>query len=243
MRKFEAMSVLSQSSLIVFLALVGSDLLTTVFYGFFFSDRYLLDIVLTSIIVIIVGYPLAYFFLSQNVRLRAMAVELDRAARTDDLTGLYNRRTFFCECESAIRGLGESAFLYIDIDHFKKLNDRFGHAAGDSVLRKFGDVVSDCVRGGDVAARLGGEEFGIYLAHADLGNALRVGERIRQRSLRIGPAVGLDDVRVTVSIGIAMRDQGQTLDELMQLADESLYAAKEQGRDRIVFHISGRQAA
>ncbi|PSJ64030.1 GGDEF domain-containing protein [Pseudaminobacter soli (ex Li et al. 2025)] len=243
MRRFEAMSVLRQSTLIVFLALAGADLLTTIFYGIFFSDRYLLDIVLTSIIVIIVGYPLAYFFLSQNVRLRAMAVELDRAARIDDLTGLYNRRTFFSECEVAIKGLGEGAFLYVDVDHFKKLNDRFGHAAGDSVLREFGDVISVCVRGGDVAARLGGEEFGIYLAHADIANALKVAERIRKRSLQIGPAVGLDDVRVTVSIGIALRDQGQTLDELMQLADENLYAAKEQGRDRVVFGASGKRAA
>lgn len=237
------MSVFRQTSLIVFLALLGADLLTTIFYGIFFSDRYLLDIVLTSIIVILVGYPLGYFFLGQNVRLRAMAVELDRVARIDDLTGLSNRRTFISESEAATAGDAVGAFLYVDVDHFKKLNDRFGHAVGDVVLRQFGVVIASCVRSGDVSARLGGEEFGIYLAGADISTALAIAERIRVRSARIGPSVGLDNVNVTVSVGIAMRDRGQSLDEMMLQADENLYAAKEQGRDRVISGVSKKRAA
>lgn len=243
MRKFEALSVFRQSTLIVLLALVGADLLTTLFYGIFFSDRYLLDIVLTSIIVLLVGYPLAYFFLGQNIRLRAMAVELDRVARFDDLTGLCNRRTFFRECEAAKANDERGAFLYVDVDHFKKLNDRFGHAAGDAVLREMGEIIASCVRGSDVAARLGGEEFGIYLVDADLVTALAIAERIRRKLAHTRLGVGLESVPVTISVGVAVRESGQSLQELMARADENLYAAKEQGRDRIVSDHPRRYAA
>lgn len=243
LRKLESMSVRKQSAAIVFLALVGADLLTTIFYGIFFSDRYLLDIVLTSIIVILVGYPLAYFVLGQNVKLRQMAVELDRVARMDDLTGLYNRRTFFSKCETSIAESGKGAFLYVDVDHFKKLNDRFGHAAGDAVLRELGSAIHTCVREGDVAARLGGEEFGIYLAGADRRAALAVAERLRRRSMRIGNAVGISGASVTVSVGLALQEPGQALHELMARADENLYAAKELGRDRIVGDPGEKHAA
>lgn len=243
LRKFEAMSVFRQTSLMVLMALTGADVLTTIFYGIFFSDRFLLDIVLTSLIVVLVGYPLGFFFIGQNVRLRRMAVELDRVARFDDLTGLCNRRTFFRECNAAKIDDERGAFLYVDVDHFKKLNDRFGHAAGDAVLREIGAAIVSCVRERDVAARLGGEEFGIYLADADLVTALAIAERIRRKLWRVGFTAGIDDVPVTVSIGISVRERGQTLQELMARADENLYAAKEQGRDRIVSGLSRRCAA
>jgi len=243
LRKFEAMSVFRQTTLMVLLALIGADSLTALFYSIFFSDRFLLDIVLCSIIVIILGYPLGLFFIGQNVKLRKMAVELDRAARIDDLTGLYNRRTFFRECEESGADKGSGAFLYIDADHFKQLNDRFGHAAGDGVLSRLGVAIASCLRERDLAVRLGGEEFGIFLADTDLPTALVIAERIRRKSSRIRVGNGETSFVATVSIGIAVREQGQSLQELMTRADENLYVAKQQGRDRVVSSGSRVNAA
>jgi diguanylate cyclase len=232
--RFEKLSVHQQVAALILAALAGTELLVLIFYSIFFEDRLALDLLLSGIIVIVVGYPLAYLFIGQNVKLRKMAVELDRAARTDELTGLPNRRTFFLEVDAAIARSdeGRGAFLYIDVDHFKQLNDTHGHAAGDSVLRRMGAVIQLCVREGDVAARLGGEEFGIYLARADRSIALLVAERLRAKVTRIGAEVGLDALDV-----LALRGEGDALDALMNRADRNLYRAKGSGRDRVVAEL------
>jgi len=234
--RFERLSMRQQTSLIVLAALVGTEVLVVLFYSIFFEDRLLLDMLLSGIIALIVGYPLAAFFVAQHNRLRLMATALDRAARIDDLTGLSNRRTYFADAEAALADTeaGRGAFLFIDIDHFKQINDRLGHGAGDRVLREIGDAIGRCVREGDVAARLGGEEFGVYLPRADRSIAFDVAERIRDRIAGIGRKSDLRGRRVTASIGVALREEGETLDALMARADRSLYAAKGSGRDRIV---------
>jgi len=243
--RFEKLSVHQQVALLMLIALASTEVLVLFFYSIFFKDRLALDLLLSGIIVIVVGYPLAYLFIGQNVKLRRMAVELDRAARTDHLTGLANRRTFFDEADAAIARSedGRGAFLYIDVDHFKRLNDNYGHAAGDAVLQRMGAAIQHCVREGDVAARLGGEEFGIYLTRANRGIALLVAERIRAKVAAIGREVEPAALDVTVSIGLALRGKGDDLDTLMNRADRNLYAAKESGRDRVVEEmVSGRAA-
>lgn len=234
--RFERLSVFQQTTLMVLAALVGTELLVVVFYSIFFEDRLLLDMVLSGIIVLAVGYPLGAFFISQNVRLRLMAVKLDRAARIDDLTGLANRRTYFSDAEAALATAeaGRGAFLFIDLDRFKQINDSLGHGVGDRVLRDVGDAIARCVRDGDIAARLGGEEFGVYLPRADGSIAFDVAERIRARIARVGRQAALRGLRVTASIGVALRQEGECLDALMARADRNLYAAKDSGRDRIV---------
>jgi len=243
MPKFEAMSVFWQTTCMVLVTMLAADALTALFYSIFFSDRFLLDILLCSIIVAVLGYPLGFFFLGQNVKLRKLTQELDRVARFDDLTGLYNRRTFFHECETGRADQAAGAFLYIDADHFKQLNDRFGHLAGDAVLSRLGAAIASCIREGDVAARLGGEEFGIFLIDADLPLALVIAERIRRKSAHIRVGGDENDFKATVSIGIAVREPGQPLEDLMARADENLYAAKQQGRDRVVSNASQVNAA
>lgn len=232
-RAFEKLPVFQQTTL---MALIATEILVVIFYSIFFEERLLLDMVLSGIIVLVVGYPIGYVVINQNVKLRRLTLELDQAARIDGLTGLPNRRTFFAEARPAFAaGLpGRGAFLYIDADHFKRLNDDFGHAAGDKVLYAIATAIRHCVRQGETVARLGGEEFGVYLAGADWSIAMDVAERIRRRTARIGAEAGLGPEAVTVSIGVALREGAETLEALMARADRNLYAAKQSGRNRIV---------
>lgn len=159
-------------------------------------------------------------------------------AHTDGLTGVANRRHFYLLAEQAQRRSARSqtpmAFLILDIDHFKRINDQWGHAAGDAVLKGFVERVASALRDVDLLARLGGEEFAVLLENASEAQALQVAERIREA---VGvSALNIDGqaIPVTVSIGAAVwRGASQTLDELMHQADLALYAAKQSGRNRV----------
>ncbi|MFP5378967.1 MAG: GGDEF domain-containing protein, partial [Vicinamibacteria bacterium] len=125
--------------------------------------------------------------------------------------------------------------LLVDLDHFKMINDRHGHDAGDAVLRSTAEAVARAMRGGDVFSRIGGEEFACILRETDNGSALRFAERLR-KIVRSAPVRwGVTDITVTMSIGIGTYDGDSHPDPeaLMQYADERLYAAKSGGRDRV----------
>ena len=124
----------------------------------------------------------------------------------------------------------------VDLDHFKALNDGFGHAAGDAVLRAIGGFLLSGVRGEDVACRFGGEEFVLILPKASPADTRRRAEALREgvKRLRLGPS-GTVLPTVTMSIGVASApDDGETGEDLLSSADEALYRAKEAGRDRVV---------
>ena len=171
-----------------------------------------------------------------NLRLLAA---LHGQANTDPRTNLANSRAFDTALEAALaaRLPDETlAVLMIDVDWFKKFNDRNGHPAGDVALRTFGDVLRSCLREGDLAARYGGEEFAVFLSGQDASVAMTVAERIRARteSTIISLAPGITD-RITVSIGVSVApDQAVDRVTLLRLADEALYRAKETGRNRVV---------
>lgn len=126
LRRLEKLSLFRQVSLVVGAALLGANTLTLIFYSIFFEDRLLLDLFFTTVIVIVLGYPLGLLFIGQNVRLRKLAAELDRVSRIDDLTNLCNRRSFMDAAEGLIRDepAGGGALLYIDVDNFKQLTMR-----------------------------------------------------------------------------------------------------------------------
>ena len=236
LNQFRKCTLFSQTCVIVLAAVIGSETLTLIFYSIFFADRLLLDMLLTAVSVVIVGFPLAYFLLGQQMKLSVMAIELDRAARTDGLTGLANRRAFFQEAKDVI-ALGRpssDALLFIDVDHFKSINDTFGHAIGDAVLRELAAVIRSSVREGDLVARLGGEEFAVLLVDADRAEAMQVAERIRINAQNVRRAVDTNDRAVTVSMGVCLREPGQDLEDILLKADQGLYAAKRQGRDLII---------
>ena len=161
-------------------------------------------------------------------------------AVTDALTGLHNRRfmesqlpTLVDQAEARGRPL---TIQILDIDHFKRINDSFGHDAGDDVLREFADRVRANVRGIDLVCRMGGEEFVVVMPDTDPALARLVGERVRQRIAMEPFAVGGGNaiLDVTVSIGIATRAPGDSIDDVMKRADQALYAAKHGGRNRVV---------
>ncbi|HXY45903.1 MAG TPA: GGDEF domain-containing protein [Acidimicrobiales bacterium] len=174
---------------------------------------------------------------------RLLALMFDRSrviaglidlAHTDELTGLPNRRRLFevlhREASRAKRSGRAFSITMLDLDNFKSYNDRFGHAAGDHLLRLFAERTVSRLRGQDLIARYGGEEFCLVLPETDAAGAATLVEALR----RVGAGVDPLGERVTFSAGIATWDMEESIDDLVLRADTSLYAAKETGRDRIV---------
>jgi diguanylate cyclase (GGDEF)-like protein/PAS domain S-box-containing protein len=168
---------------------------------------------------------------------KALEIELEQLATTDPLTGLLNRREFGRileeELERSERYHRSMALLWIDFDHFKEVNDSWGHAAGDKVLCSVTRRLEESVRSVDSVARFGGEEMVIVLPELGVAEALETAERLRKR-VREQPVM-LDsghDVPVTISVGVAVYpDHGHTAAELCAAADRAMYRAKTQGRD------------
>ena len=163
--------------------------------------------------------------------------DAEARASTDALTGLPNRRYFdeFCGLFARRRRSGDAVgVLMIDIDRFKLLNDTYGHAIGDEVLRAVGEAIVSAVREDDVPARYGGEEFVVLLRNPGPEVALDVGERVRAAvaQLDLGP-FGVDKVSVSVGVAVSGRAD-QPIHDLIVLADRALYRAKKAGRDRVV---------
>jgi diguanylate cyclase (GGDEF)-like protein/PAS domain S-box-containing protein len=159
-------------------------------------------------------------------------------ATQDGLTGVRNRRYFMegaeAEFARARRHQRSVALLILDADHFKQVNDTFGHNAGDAVLRRLAEVCRANLREIDVIGRIGGEEFAIAMPETDLDAARAAAERIRSRLSEQIVMVDGESVRFTVSVGIAMaEDRDNSIDDLMRRADQALYQAKHAGRNRV----------
>jgi diguanylate cyclase (GGDEF)-like protein len=154
-----------------------------------------------------------------------------------------NRRSFYRAARHAMehfrRNARPFAVLVVDIDHFKKVNDIHGHQAGDAVLQAFSRVLLDTIRDGDLAARVGGEEFAILLPDASLQTTLIVAERVRKRFAERRFRSGGTYFSGTVSAGISLIGDNTQLDALMTQADAALYTAKRSGRDRVVLYSDG----
>ena len=161
-------------------------------------------------------------------------------ANTDSLTSLLNRRRFMEIAEIAIQQAkidrGQLAILMLDIDHFKKVNDQYGHQAGDQVLSAVASSIKKSLRGGDVAGRYGGEEFVVLVVGASPEQSFSIAERIRRAVARLGIQVDQSAIRVTISLGLMCisPDQVLSLDALINCADQAMYHAKQQGRNRAV---------
>lgn len=178
-----------------------------------------------------VALSLTNLRLQESLRLQAIR---------DPLTGIYNRRYMQEALDGEIRRVertGQSlSLIMLDLDHFKQVNDTYGHPAGDTLLRKLAEVIQHQIRAEDIACRYGGEEFAIIMPNSSLDSARRCAERIREelRSLSVehkGQALG----QITLSLGVASYpDHGPTSEALVQSADAALYRAKRGGRDQVV---------
>lgn len=162
--------------------------------------------------------------------------DLQKLADTDLLTGIGNRRSLIDEAASHMRRNCSGrpvAFILIDLDHFKYLNDHYGHAFGDKVLSQTASLMNDLMRPDDSLARWGGEEFLIMVRNADLHAATRVAERLCSA---IGDQVfdtGEGEIRITATLGVAEGQPDESMDSCVSRADEALYRGKQKGRSRV----------
>ena len=171
----------------------------------------------------------------------AMKDELIRIANTDSLTGLSVRRVFFERLDDEIRRLkragGTISMLLIDVDHFKLINDNYGHDIGDSALQDISAMISTCLRDTDLAGRIGGEEFGVLLPDTPKEGAYGVAQRICQLISKHRFVSGKEGqpLSITVSVGLASTGPGQSIEtaNLYKLADTRLYIAKHSGRNQV----------
>jgi diguanylate cyclase (GGDEF)-like protein len=180
------------------------------------------------------GRFLSYTDVSDLVR---HAETLERLATIDDMTGICNRRHFMAFAQAAwdrFRAGEPFSLLILDLDMFKSVNDRFGHDAGDAVIRHVADVCRGAKRGADVLARLGGEEFVLLLPDTRAAEAAAFAEELRRRVEAAPLAIENTILRITTSIGVAEAEHGLArVSDLMKRADKALYEAKRSGRNRV----------
>lgn len=177
-------------------------------------------------------------FTRRRDRLNEALLQLSDLAMRDELTGLYNRRYIMDVLgqQKALADRGHVGFTvcYCDLDHFKYVNDRFGHPRGDRVLQEFAEIAGGVVRSMDYVARIGGEEFMLVLVGTDQQEALNVAGRLAERTRALAVAPDGAKFRLTVSTGIASYRVGERLEDVIQRADLALYRAKSGGRDQII---------
>lgn len=197
--------------------------------------------VASMVLPIVLGGPAMFYMQLRSAQLAEANRKLEALAATDWLTDCLNRRAFTTRVDAAL-GSGRNegnALLVIDADHFKTINDRFGHHRGDEVLQLIAEAIRASVRDGDLVGRLGGEEFGVFMHGANDIIAMHVGERIRKSINAL--FVRSEDIaqRLSVSIGGATFEGTIGFAELFRVADMRLYEAKRQGRNRVLMDDPG----
>lgn len=201
----------------------------------------------TRILYLCAAYPVAGWFLLMSVTMHRNRAALERIARTDALTGVANRREFMAKMTQMAQAVHSPsapaqpmAVVMLDVDHFKHINDRHGHAAGDEVLARIGRILRTHTRAGiDLAARFGGEEFVLLLPGLNAHDAGRLAQRILDALRKEAFVSGGRGFEVTLSAGTA-QVQGQDFGAALKQADDNLYRAKAAGRNQIV--MPGRDA-
>ena len=194
-------------------------------------DNYALGIGIPLAVAPLPIYPLTYLMYRAEKAQAALA----RMARTDPLTGVANRRGFFERAESEFAASDERglALMMVDIDRFKRVNDLYGHAAGDELLLRTAELITETIQdAGGFVGRIGGEEFAVMVPAQDIAAATALAEELC-RNARIG-GFERDEhyIYATLSVGVALHKPGQTFDATMKAADMAAYEAKRAGRDR-----------
>lgn len=174
-----------------------------------------------------------------KLQIEGLNAELRTMSRVDGLTGLYNRRywqeRFDSNFKLAKRRESPVTAMMLDIDHFKAVNDTFGHQAGDKVIQKLAEVIRENLRETDIAGRYGGEEFAIVLVDTDQSSAKSVAERIRVMASECAVEHEGHTITFTVSVGLAVfSNQHRSAMQWLEMADQALYEAKQSGRNRVI---------
>jgi diguanylate cyclase (GGDEF)-like protein len=193
---------------------------------------------LAALVMLGVVGVLSVLHIRGQAKLHRLGRQLEVMASTDPLTGLLNRRVFMAEVskefERVKRYGGALAFVMLDIDHFKQVNDRYGHEVGDRTLVSIAELLEALLRRPDIACRFGGEEFALLLPGTGQAGAMNVAEKLRDAIERLRLKNGEGGVRVTASFGVSCAGEADlTADEMISRADDSLYEAKRAGRNRV----------
>lgn len=208
------------------------------------SDSQLTTLPTSPLTLFVVIETVLVFLLTGMAQLALTGQRRERAfriaAETDEMTGICNRRHFLEQAvPSVAHSEGNGALLLLDLDHFKVVNDTYGHTAGDVVLSTVTETINRMIAPPDLFARIGGEEFAIYLPNADGPAGVELGERLRAAVSELFIPYRGDVLRITVSCGVAaVADAGAYYDRLHRNADTALYEAKAAGRDRVVAHVA-----
>jgi diguanylate cyclase len=192
-------------------------------------------ILLVGLLLLVVGALMLAL-----LRILQQRETLRHQSETDALTGLANRRKIYAAAEQELargrRGEGPLGLVLIDLDHFKEINDRFGHPTGDAVLKAFARTLRDAVREVDYPVRMGGEEFAILMPDTDLAGATRLAERIRAATEALALPGRARDHTLTASLGVTASDEAtEHFDQLFSRADQLLYLAKSRGRNHVAW--------
>lgn len=187
---------------------------------------------------VIVVFSMAAFTANHYYKtVRRAERRLMQMATTDPLTGLVNRRSLIAQADESIRqgdaDAQSTALVLADIDHFKQVNDQYGHEAGDAILEQVASLLNRLARRGDIAARWGGEEFLIFLPATGLDSALALAERVRKAIAEQALYHAGTPIPITMSLGVAELAPGEPLGEAIARADRGLYASKTSGRNRV----------
>jgi len=222
----------------VLFAILVASLLILLYKDFGVDTDPKLMLTIASLATLFLAFPVSLFAIDMYLRLHHMATELQYLATYDTLTGLMGRRVFM---EEAARLLERStqqgetmALLLCDLDNFKRINDRYGHAAGDQVLRAFADTLRNTLPSEAFAGRLGGEEFCIALPHTDKLKTFAFSHKLHESIHRTRIHFQDQTILFTFSAGLILLPPGQydNLDEPLHQADIALYAAKKNGKDQ-----------
>ncbi|RCS24190.1 GGDEF domain-containing protein [Phyllobacterium salinisoli] len=208
-------------------------------------------LIMTAVLPAITAFPNALYTYLQNHRLQAALQELKLAhqqlqakSRVDHMTGLLNRGSFFDAMKISRSRIETGAALVIDADHFKSINDTYGHAIGDRALKIIAFALQNVTRKGDIVGRIGGEEFCIFLPGASRDTALRLAERVRSEVENTPFYTTANRTHpLTISIGCAMAPKHESNSQVLSKADKCLYQAKQRGRNCVVFDDSDLPAA
>lgn len=206
------------------------------------SRPYSVDALFTCVLGI--AYLSAFFhaFAARSISFHHAMVEanrkLEEMAARDPLTGLFNGRAYYALCDDALKRARRTgavfAMLFVDLDHFKRINDTHGHEAGDEVLRAVAGTLLRTMRQSDMVGRIGGEEFSALLPDTDMEGARQLAEKLRQEIESLMPDIGTMRLRITASIGVAEGDhRTASIAEIQGQADHAMYAAKRAGRNRV----------
>lgn len=235
--------------LITVVSIIGSVTVTALLMRAFGHPLDSMTLVISTLVPLVVASTVSWAVVNVLFRVHHLETEIRRVATYDMITGVMTRHAFFSAAETAhriaMRNQSALSVNTIDIDDFKRINDTYGHAAGDCVLKHFGATLSQCARKSDIVGRTGGEEFVMVLPDTGLEGALHVAGKIRAATLDTPVDCGGQSVAFTVSIGAAeiCHADATPLENLLKRSDQALYAAKRMGKNIVMPQTAGATAA